>query len=555
MAKPLGYRTLQTDTVVKIEERRKTISKAQETIFRFWLEIVSTDAPDNVLWEFKKLFIQHSSKENPEIIQALYEIIIADNEEEFINTLKRSCYILVNNWSAARKHQPIQKLVQEVLVDPAIETYTASMTLNRLREWMLNFSKSQDYDDLKLFIARYDNNEAHWSERYTSYLLVQQYTNLKNSPEHREAAKIRAQQLKERFKFDLAMYTARARSQVYTKRLNLAYPEATETPKNPSCLGDQVLQLIQMIVAKRGQFSYKNLANIFIQQTQDLRYRDFKQSLQKYLIYSVDTKECVEALKIKLSKKLKPLYQDYDDQTLTDALMLRTCKRVVEFLTTEKQNRPSSLFVLLLSQGHPLTLVVILLKVTMICKSVRPHLEACMAALIQYYMDYPESECQWVINFLEVLKITFVIYDDNVRYNLLKMEDNTGNIKPLDLDSYRIFSQQESQDEEEEAIGNSEDIPITEDSFNPNSDTTSGEFYTGLTADNTTVDQSDTDMTAGDITVDQFDTDENDELTAEELEVMRRIEAELETANPFGEIDLPVSKLNFFQALSKRIQT
>jgi hypothetical protein len=190
----------------------------------------------------------------------------------------------------------------------------------------------------------------------------------------------------------------------------------------------------------------------------------------------------------------------------------------------------------------------------MICKSVRPHLEASLAALIQYYMDYPESECQWVINFLEVLKITFVIYDDNVRYNLLKMEDNNRNNKPLDLDSYRIFSQQASHEEEEEATaGNSEDIPITEDSFNPNSATTSGEFYTGLTAIDTTVDQSDTDMTAGDTTVAQYDTDENDELTAEELEVMRRIEAELETANPFGEIDLPVSKLNFFQALSKKI--
>ncbi|MCT7952841.1 hypothetical protein NG798_23860 [Ancylothrix sp. C2] len=539
MPRPLEYTTLQINTAVQIEERRKTISKAQEKIFRFWLDIVHKDDPEDVLLEFNKLFFHHVTTRNPEIIQALYEIIIAENEEEFFNTLKRSCYILVNNWAGERKQQAIQKLVQEVLVDPAGETYTSSMTLNRLREWMLNFSKSQDYEELKLFIARYEttNEETHWSERYTSYLLVQQYTNLKNSPEHREAAKIRAQQIKERFKFDLAMYTARCNGRAYSKPLNLASSEETDTPKNPSSLGDEVLQLIKLIVAKRGQFSYSSLANIFIQQTQDLRYEDFKQSLQKYLIYSVDTKECVEALKIKLSKKLKPLYQDYNDQPLTDALILRTCKRVVEFLTTERQNSPSSLFVLLLSQGHPLTLVIILLKLTMICKAVRPHLEASLAALIQYYMDYPESECQWVINFLEILKITFVIYDDNVRYNLLKTEDN----KPLDLDSYRIFSQQTSRVKEEKSTDDySEDIAIAEDSYVPDSQPTSGLLYTGITAEDTTVGE--------------LGTTDSQELTPEELEMMDRIEAESEIANPFGDIDFQLSNFDNFKAQPNKIK-
>ncbi|HEY9808592.1 MAG TPA: hypothetical protein V6D13_04565 [Halomicronema sp.] len=521
MARPRGYTTLQTDTVVQVEERKKTISKAQEKIFRFWLEIVKQDNPEDVLLEFKKLFIHHVTTGNPEIIQALYDIIITNEQEEFINTLKRSCYILVNNWAGARKHQAIQKLVQEVLVDPAIETYTASQTLNQLREWVLNFSKSQDYEDLKLFISRYDSPEdAHWSERYTSYLLIQQYTNFKNSPEHREAAKIRAQQIKERFKFDLAMYTARSNSPIYPKMLSVGSSEPTDVPKNPSSLGDEVLQLIKLIVAKRGQFSYTNLANIFIQQTLELRYQDFKQSLQKYLIYSVETKECIEALKIKLSKKLKPLYEDYHDESLTDALMLRTCKRVVEFLTTENQNSPSSLFVLLLSQGHPLTLVIILLKVTMICKPVRPHLEACLAALIQYYMDYPEAECQWVINFLEILKITFVIYDDNVRYNLLKMEDKNGTQTPLNLDSYRIFSQLTIKEEEEEKIEatNNQDITIPEDSFNPNSNHTSEDLSTDTNSD-------------------------SNNLTPEEIEMMNRIEAESEISNPFGEIDIPARQI------------
>lgn len=462
---------IQQETSLQIAEYRRGLQRAQDRIFRFWLDQVKKESPDQILHEFNRLFIHHDESADTTVIRALYEILIANDREEFINTLKRSCYILINNWAAARNHQAIQKLVDQVFTDAALEDCTASLMLNRLREWVAYFVESKDYSDLKLFAARYDEHkeENHWSERYTSYLLVNQYVNLKNSPEQREAAKTRAQQLKERFKFDLAMYTARSHLAAIRK----------DQPKNPSSLGDEVLALIKLIVAKRGTFSYNNLANIFLEQTKDLYYDDFKQSLQNYLIYSVDNRDCVEALKIKLSKKLKPLYREYDDQHITEALVLRTCKRVIEFLTTENNKTPSSLFVLLLSQGHPITLVIILLKVTLICKPVHTHLEACLGSLIEYYINYPEQECRWVVNFLEILKITFVIYDDTVQYNLLNMSSkNLTNQVPLSLENYRIFSQRRWQLEAEaaeaaeagnsvESNGSSESTPTVEDETEP----------------------------------------------------------------------------------------
>lgn len=424
---------IQNETSIQVTERRKIIQKAQDKVYRYWLDLVRQESSDRILIEFKKLFIYLIEASDQEVIQAFYEILVASDEEEFKNTIKRSCYILINNWAAERNHHAIQQLVDEVFSDSAIQEPTSSTTVTRLREWLENFINSKDYDELKLFAARYEETEEkHWSDRYTSYLLVHQYINIKNSPEQREAARIRAQQLKERFKFDLAMYTARSNSPLYPN----------EIPKNPTGLGDEVLKLIKLIVAKRGQFSYGNLANIFIEQTKELRYEDFKQSLQKYLIYSVDNKDCVEALTIKLSKKLKPIYEEHNDQLINDAILLRTCKRVVEFLTTENHKTPSSLFILLLSQGHPITLVIILLKITLICKPVRTYLEGCLADLIQYYLNYPEEECQWVVNFLEILKITFVIYDDNVQYNLLKMKKSVEeDSSTINLDAYRVFSQ------------------------------------------------------------------------------------------------------------------
>jgi hypothetical protein len=197
-----------------------------------------------------------------------------------------------------------------------------------------------------------------------------------------------------------------------------------------------------MIVAKRGTFSYENLAHIFLEQTREVNYKHFKSCLQKYLIFSVANKDFVEIFNQKLSDKLAELYESYHDDQVGDALLLRTCNRVIDYLTTEDHKEPASLFILLLSQGNPITLVIVLLKLILICPNARTHLESCIAKLIEYYVDYPEDECKWVINFFEVFNITLAIHADNVQYNLIKMEVKSRDGKSENaIETYRVFSQ------------------------------------------------------------------------------------------------------------------
>ncbi|MEW5857261.1 MAG: hypothetical protein AB1861_07765 [Cyanobacteriota bacterium] len=402
-------------------------------IYRFLVDIVQQWSPEAVLQEFKQLFIYYTPNAvNTDAIKALSDILFANNEEDFKNTLKRSCYILINNWETTRSYKAIKELVL-LFGDLNISKSTLSPSLSKLRLWLANFIKSPDYQDLKIFAARYEEHEAtHWSHRYTSYLLVPQYANLANPVEQREAARALSQELKDRFKFELAMYTARSQSAMPREIL----------PKNPTGLGDEVLRLIKTIVAKRGPFSYTNLANIFLQQTQALPYKNFKHSLQKYLIFSVENRNFVEVLKTKLAEKLDTVYENHHEETLDDALLLRTCNRVIEYLTTENHREPSPLFILLMSQGHPLTLVIVLLKILLICKNVRTHLETCIAELIKYYMHYPEEDCKWVVNFFEIFHITFAIYGENVQYNLIKMNGNGKKTLPNGAaEMYRVFSQ------------------------------------------------------------------------------------------------------------------
>jgi hypothetical protein len=422
-----------TEFHLKQKQLGLSTQQAQEMIYQFLLELVRKQPPAEVLLEFRYLFLDYdSSSGNGEVIKAISQLIFANNEKEFRQTLKRSCYILINNWDTSRNHKAIKELV-DLFTDSKVRKKTFSPALGRLRAWIANFVHSQDYQELKLFLAKYGySDKEHWSKRYTSYLLVPQYTNPNNPLEQREAARTLSKKLKDQFKFDLAMYTARSESSI----------AKDEIPNNPTALGDEVLRFIKIIVAKRGSFSHENLANIFLEQTRDINYKSFKNCLQKYLIFSVANKDFVEILNKKLSEKLELLYEKYHGDKLDDALLLRTCNRVIEYLTIEEQHEPSGLFILLLSQGNAITLVIVLLKIILICPNARTHLENCIAKLIQYYVDYPEEECKWVINFFEVFNITFAIHADNVQYNLIKMgSKNPDNQSNAALDTYRVFSQ------------------------------------------------------------------------------------------------------------------
>jgi hypothetical protein len=418
---------------------RKT-QRAQQTIYSFLLDIVKKWPPEEVLLEFKRLFLYHVDGVTSSAIDAVYELVFTNDAAEFTNTLKRCCYILVNNWDAARQVNSIKALIAAFNEDLAFRD-TTSPTLKRLKLWVDAFRVSQDFADLKLFVARYDRQaeeDAPWSNRFTSYLLVPQYINLQNPIEQREAARALAKQLRHQFKVDLAMYVARSQS-----------AQATETPpENPTALGDDVLRLVKTVVAKRGNYSYLSLSNIFLEQIRNVSYADFKRSLHKYLIFSADKRDnaFVKALKERLSEQLDELYISYESQRVSDALILRTCNRVIDFLTTDNRKEPSSLFVLLLSQGNPMTLVVTLLKLILISRNSRLYLEARIADLIHYYENLPEKECLWVVNFLEIFNVTFTIYAENVQYNLIQMDPDRKKRKAwqdelANLDAYRVFSQ------------------------------------------------------------------------------------------------------------------
>jgi uncharacterized protein YjbI with pentapeptide repeats len=415
-----------------VDTNQQSLQQAQELIYTFLKNLVNSCPPETVLLEFRNLFILGDSTVNSESLQALYKILFNNDEEEFKNTLKRSCYILVNNWASQRKHDCIQELIQ-ILAETKETPTPLSPSLKRLKNWVINFVNKEDYQELKLFASPHASPErGYWSHRYTSYLLVPQYLDSRNPKEQREIARNLSKRLKDKYKFDLAMYTARCNSSLVKEK---------DLP-NPTKLGEGVIRLIKTVVSRTTLFDYTNQAHIFLLQTRELQYSEFKEKLKKYLGFNIHHKGGLDVLRAKLSEKLDNLYESHYQDSLNVDLLLRTCRQIVEWLTIEDGQEPSYLFIVLTTQGNGLTLAIILLKVILICQYVRTYLEVCIAKLIRYYEKYPEKECQWFINFLEIFNLVFAIYTENVQYNVVKVK--TSNLEGQgvgSLNTYRVFSQ------------------------------------------------------------------------------------------------------------------
>lgn len=424
------------------KDKRLKLQNTQEKMYNFLLRIVKSWQPEEVLRVFKHTFVDCLNSDSKSSL-GIYIVLLDHDEQDFRHTIKRCCYILINNWESTRRHKYIQELVALFANYNSKITPNTSSRIKTCKTWLENFVNSIDYQELKLFAYR--NNEEqtkeHWVHRYSSYLLFAQSVNEKNPKEQKEAARKLSKVLKDKYKFELAMYIARSQSQYPNPTIINSTSTSAARFRNPSILGDNVLRLIKTIVAKKGVFSYENIANIFIKQTQNQAIKDFKVSLEKYLIFSVQQPEMVEILRYQLLEKLELWKPEYSEQTINKHFLLRLCNRVIDCLTTENGSEPSSLFVMLLSQGHPLTLVIVLLKIILISAHSRSHLEIKIADLIRYYDKYSEEECQWFINFIEIFNITFAIYAENVEYNLIKMEEDEQLPSQEDLDSYRVFSQ------------------------------------------------------------------------------------------------------------------
>ncbi|MEL7038547.1 MAG: pentapeptide repeat-containing protein [Cyanobacteria bacterium J06592_8] len=383
--------------------------------------------PEQVIDEFEQIFVHLNCTQSEAVNQALNRIIIEQNQFTFSSTLKQSFYILINNWIINKEYASIQTLFSRIECENYREE-RISASVNILRKWTSDFLETQDYQDICEYAL---NSRASWINRYKSYLLSTQINRSQSSIQHQVNIDL-AKQIKNKYKFDLAMYVARSQSP----------KTASQNLSNPTQLGDEAINLIKKTISTERVLSYAHQADIFIEQTQNYNYQDFKKSLLNYLMLHISSRYPANEIREKLQKNLERFDEQHNFKTVTKSNISKTCKQLIRLLTTENHQSPSTPFVLLIERGNYLTLAILLLKIILISKSAQIYLECCIANLIQHYEGYVKEKCQHFINFLEVFNLVFTLFTANVQYHLVSL-DESSSCQPsnTELNTYRLFCQ------------------------------------------------------------------------------------------------------------------
>ena len=401
---PLTSSTL-LQKVTPLHSRYSSDSEESLTkICDFFKEIAKQESPQQAIDDFKDLFILKNNQVNKQIEQSLYDLIVLNRKEDFLILLDRCCCILIKQWLLKRQEKYIFVLL-DLLQNEKKSSKNIHPTRRKLKQWIAGFSESQYFEALQLFLpSDRQNSEVRksWQSRYKVYLLIAQSFNPDYPREHRDTAKLLATQFNKQFKFQLALCLAHANLPNSPQRID----------RNPTRLNLRTLCLIQQITVKRKNPSYQGLANIFLKQTEGVLYKDLKQSFLKYLLFSLKQSQTSIWLQASIANYLDSLYPQYNNKVVDGSLLLRICKRLIGFLLKPDWESSSHPFTFLAKRGNYLTLAMLLLKIILICPSSYKHLIFCTVALIEEYKDQPEPECQWLIGFIETLRVVLTLSND-----------------------------------------------------------------------------------------------------------------------------------------------
>ena len=447
------------------------IDKAQQCIYNFFLEIIKTYSDDEILDQFNKLFIRYEPIDNSAAYYALGEILFYDKEEDFKYTILRCCYILNNNWIVNRNINACQQLV-DLFLSNFISIPTKVTKLKTLKQWLQKFVQSQEYNKLRSLSGRPTIQHSYdsWAERFSTYILASESNDTSKSIEQRIYAANLSRKLKKQFKFELALYTAKIDARGSNPQL-----------KNPTSLGDGVLNLIKMVLNKQGNQNFRNIAQNLYKQIRDLSFGEFKDKLVDYLGISANSLDPFNLKEIILSNPANLLERD-DNQQMQISLLNIICNRLLKHILLDRYRHPSRFLQFAINAQNFLGLIIILLKIVLLCPDSRRYLEGYVAELINFFSVYSEEECNDFIKFLDVLNVTLAIFDDDTDYSLIKMHNDCDRIynEYLDtqpqphrqhnihnqnladinhdpnFDNYRIFSQSKNT----RRLNNSKDTPF-----------------------------------------------------------------------------------------------
>lgn len=392
---------------------------AEQYIYEHLIELVKVESPQQLIDRFRRLFVEGSGYPDSDIVKALDKITTSKTaEEEFNSVLNRSCHILINHWQMEAKAQgSIPELVR-VFDQQGRRSYSSQA--RRLSGLIQQFKQSEEYLTLHRLLQVVDREtepEDPGSRplgtligRYP-YLYAHSLLSDSSSYEHQQTVrKIQAQRQRQ-YEIDLSRYvTYKVRRAQLTRARDAATADRVlNVVPNPTLLNDRELYVAVKQFAGKAERSstYRDLAHNFVTHSSQTRtFAGFKDDLYEYLITSIDPEYGKRQFNDRLYNHLKNTLPQSDDRQPSEFLVLRTCSQLLNFLVVESSQNPNHFVLIdLISNIGPTLVMVLLLKIILICRKVKPYLEKRFAILFDHYDDRAREAVIWLIKALENMNV------------------------------------------------------------------------------------------------------------------------------------------------------
>ena len=413
-----------TTTWTQSDIRHSSVEEQQ--LYDHLLYCVQVESPTQMIERFQKLLLDGSRYDEPKIWMILEKLAVDKQaEQEFKFVLNRCCHILINRWQLQPQLQSGIPALVDMLKNLPAQGMTRSRGVRRMRQLLELFVETEQYLTLqRLARVMSEVTDANCSGTKPVGALIKRYPCLyehcllseDSSYEHQQTVRQIQARIQKRFELDLSQYV--------TYQVRCAQAKRSPTPekaakiiqpvKNPTLLSDRELgsALKQFVGKVQGANTHRDLAQSFVtHSSQTPRYQDFKDDLYDYLTDCIDPAYGKRQFNERLHAHLKNTLPQSDGQKPSEFLILRTCSQLLNFLVVESPQRPNHfVFVDLITNLGATITTVLLLKILLLCRKVKPYLEKRFSILFNHYESSTRDGVPWLIKSLENLNVALSIH-------------------------------------------------------------------------------------------------------------------------------------------------
>ena len=406
----------------------RSISPQEQALYGHLLAYAEYETPEHLIERFQALFIDGVGYSDPSIAAALDQIIAdRDIEDYFHFILNRCCHILINRWQSNPQLQYAVPLLIDLFETPPghnVREYSRSRQVRHLRQVVQQFTQTEQYLTLKRLARLIDSDYTQNSEDRPLGNLIQRYPYLyeyclvsEDSPEahHQNIRRMQAQ-AQQKFEVDLSHYVTYRVRQARLKRTHSGSDalQRLKPVKNPTLLSDrELVNSLNQFSSKVCQGrSYRDAAQHFLECNRSIKFGDFKRELYDYLGVSIDPVYGRRKFNKLLAYQLEHTLPQNNDQPINDFLMIRTCSQLLNFLVLESSTQPQHfVFIDLINNLGPLSTTGLLIKIILLCRTVKPYLEKRFSTLFNHYETATQNNVKWLVqmfeNFNVAISMTF----------------------------------------------------------------------------------------------------------------------------------------------------